>query len=62
MSGPAHSERPAHIERPLHQLPDGALTPEELETLDKSDPVDPAAALAWLNGEGPDPWRVGESS
>jgi hypothetical protein len=49
------------IER-IHRLRDDALTPEELALLGERDPVDPAAALAWLRGEGPDPWRDAESS
>ena len=61
MSGPARSERPVTAQ-PDHRLPDDALTPAELAVLDQRDPVDSDAAVAWLNGEGPDPWLVGESS
>jgi hypothetical protein len=43
--------------RPRYRLPDDALTADELALLDKRDPVDGAKALAWLDGEGPDPWR-----
>lgn len=45
----------------LYRLPDGAIPPEELAVLDKRSPVDGEAALAWLNGEGPDPWQSGGS-
>jgi len=34
-----------------------SFTPEELAVIDKRSPVDPAAALAWLMGEGLDPWH-----
>ncbi|HVW26535.1 MAG TPA: hypothetical protein VHC69_14300 [Polyangiaceae bacterium] len=61
MSGSARSERPAEAQ-PDHRLPDDALTAAELAELDQRDPVDSDAALAWLNGEGPDPWLSGESS
>ena len=44
--------------QPTHRLPEGAFTPEELEIMAKGTlaPVDVKAALAWMNGEGPDPW------
>lgn len=38
-----------------------SFTPEELAVMDKRSPVDAAAAVAWLMGEGPDPWH-GESN
>jgi Uncharacterised protein family (UPF0175) len=50
------ASEPDDGERPTHRLPEGAFTPEELEVMDGVDPVDPQAALAWMAGEGPDPW------
>jgi len=50
-SGPTHSKA-----SPTHRLPEGAFTPEELERMDRVAPVDTEAALAWMRGEGPDPW------
>lgn len=44
---------------PTHYLPEDALTPEELALIAAggTDPVDVAAALAWMVGDGPDPWQ-----
>lgn len=63
MSDPARSSAPPapepalpSLDRPTHRFPEGAFTPEELAVMDGIDPVDPAAALAWMLGEGPDPW------
>jgi len=61
MSDPARSTPPPEstapsLARPTHQLPEGAFTPEELAVFDKRSPVDGEAAVAWLLGEGPDPW------
>jgi hypothetical protein len=59
MSGPARSKPPPAEPKPTHSLPADAWTPEERELLAKGgiDPVDGEAAVAWLLGEGPDPWR-----
>lgn len=64
MSEPAKSNPPAEgpacdLSRPTHRLPDDAWTPEEADLLAKggTDPVDVDAALRWMLGEGPDPWR-----
>jgi hypothetical protein len=60
MAKPAHSTPPERPEpQPTHALPAGTFTAEELARMDKLAPVDAAAALAWLNGEGPDPWPDG---
>ena len=32
----------------------------ELDVIDERDPVDVDAALAWLDGRGPDPWPGGD--
>lgn len=50
------AERPEP--QPTHMLPPDAFTPEELEIMAKGTlaPVDVKAVLAWMNGEGPDPW------
>lgn len=60
MSGPAHSVRPTAPEavEPTHRLPENAFTPDEQVVFYNRSSVDPEAALAWLNGEGPDPWLV----
>jgi len=61
MSDPVQSSAPPapalpSLEHPTHRFPEGPFTPEELAVMDGIDPVDPAAALAWMLGEGPDPW------
>jgi hypothetical protein len=43
----------------LYRLPDGAIPANELAVIKERDPVDYDAAVAWLNGEGPDPWNSG---
>lgn len=56
-----HSEEvdTEEVTAPWQQLPDGALTPEQARALEQRSPVDGAAGLAWLLGEGPDPWLDG---
>lgn len=44
-----------------HYLPEDAFTPAEWARFDKPSNIDLAAALAWFNGEGPNPW-LGSSS
>jgi len=39
---------------------DDAFTPAELGVMGKLDPVNPKAVLAWLGGEGPNPWETSE--
>lgn len=58
MSEPTRSVRPPPPGEPTHYLPDDAFTPEEQAVFYKRSSIDPVAALAWLNGEGPDPWLV----
>lgn len=64
MPGPAQNAPPVEpsapsLDRPTHRFPEGSWTPEEEELLAKGgiDPVDVNAALRWMLGEGPDPWR-----
>ena len=57
-STPAKAQR---AEQPKYRLPADAIPPDEIAVLDKRAPVDGDAALAWLNGEGPDPWQSGGS-
>lgn len=45
-------------EPPTHRLPDDAFTPEEQAVFFQQSSVDAEATLAWMNGEGPDPWPV----
>lgn len=63
MSKPARSDPPAPDKPVEYVVPEDAFTPAERELLARreTDPVDVEAALRWLNGEGPDPWRA-ESS
>jgi hypothetical protein len=42
-----------------HRLPDGAVATNELAVIKERDPVEYDTAVAWLNGEGPDPWTRG---
>ena len=42
-----------------HRLPEDALPTKELAVIKERDPVAFDAAVAWLNGEGPDPWKSG---
>jgi hypothetical protein len=60
-SYPPHPQPKAKqaIGRPRHRLPDDAIPPEELAVINERDSVDFDAALDWLNGEGPDPWKAG---
>ena len=58
MPDPIHSANslpPEIVE--THRLPDDAFTLEEIANLDRVDVVDVEAALAWMRGEGPNPWR-----
>lgn len=45
------------IRRQHHRLPKGAIATNELEVIEERDHIDYDAAVAWLNGEGPDPWK-----
>lgn len=53
-SVPAKAPR---AERAKYRLPADAIPRDELAVLDKRAPVDGDAALAWLDGTGPDPWQ-----
>ena len=62
MASPARTEppaKPASEAQPTHRLPPEAFPPDIAAQLAKGeiDPVDAKAAVAWLNGEGPNPWR-----
>jgi len=63
-SNPSYRPEPkpsgdAPRKRRLYRLPDGAIPVNELAVIEERDPVDFDAAVAWLNGEGPDPWNSG---
>lgn len=56
MATPAR--KPASPSEPLRQdLPEKALTPKQARAFEQRSPVDSEAAMAWLMGDGPDPWR-----
>ena len=46
-------------ERRRHRLPNDAISTTELAVIKERDRVDYDTAVAWLNGEGPDPWKSG---
>ena len=62
-SNPSHRPTPKPkgempSKRQLHRLPEGAIASNELAVIKEREQVDYDAALAWLNGEGPDPYGL----
>ncbi|HKY37076.1 MAG TPA: hypothetical protein VJN18_14115 [Polyangiaceae bacterium] len=55
-SVPPQPAEPAALKRPAYRLPADAIPPAELAVIEQRDPVDVAAARAWLDGTGADPW------
>jgi hypothetical protein len=48
--------KPTPPDSATHAFPPSAWTRDEAERMDEVAAVDPEAALAWMLGEGPDPW------
>lgn len=56
MATPVRADSPEPERRPSHRIPDDALPEHIWKRINSTDSVDPEAALAWLEGKGPDPW------
>lgn len=56
MADPAVTVKAERDAAPTHAFPDEAWTPEELARMNDVAAIDPDVAVAWMLGEGPDPW------
>jgi hypothetical protein len=57
MATPVRADVSEPERKPTHRIPEDALPEDIWRRINTTDPVDPEAALAWLEGRGPDPWR-----